>query len=110
LQQYIDISDMSRTLHKKYPEYGRRKLKVFYEICETCFNSLMKSTAAAAAASAAAAAAQAAQAAPAAPVIRLRVSQVSTPAVRVHQPATIEVSESRSTPKIAPQSLSIASR
>ena len=45
-QQFIDIQDMSKTLHLKYPEYSRQKYKAFLEICEAGFNHLQKSAAA----------------------------------------------------------------
>jgi hypothetical protein len=46
LQQYIDIQDMSKNLHTRYPEYNRKKYKAFLEICEAGFDFLQKSAAA----------------------------------------------------------------
>ena len=46
LQQYIDIQDMSKSLHTRYPEYNRKKFKAFQEICEAGFDFLQKSAAA----------------------------------------------------------------
>jgi hypothetical protein len=37
---------MSKTLHQKYPDYQRRKYKVFLELCEAGFNYLQKTAAA----------------------------------------------------------------
>jgi hypothetical protein len=45
-QQYIDIQDMSKNLHTRYPEYNRKKYKAFLEICEAGFDFLQKSAAA----------------------------------------------------------------
>jgi hypothetical protein len=37
---YIDISDMAKALYNKYPEYERKKFKVFRTNVEAVFNKL----------------------------------------------------------------------
>ena len=39
-QQYIDIEEMSRLLHKNHSEYGRKKLRVFRALCEAAFEHI----------------------------------------------------------------------
>ena len=41
LQQYIDIEAMCKTLHNKYPEYNRKKFRVFKQQVETAFQKLL---------------------------------------------------------------------
>lgn len=41
-KQYIDIDDMAKTLYRKHPEYGRKKLRVFRISVEECFEWLLK--------------------------------------------------------------------
>ncbi len=41
-KQYIDIDDMSKNLYKRYPEYGRQKLKVFHASVDKAFNELVE--------------------------------------------------------------------
>ena len=38
------MADMAKNLHTRYPEYNRKKYKVFVEICEKGFDFLQKST------------------------------------------------------------------
>ena len=40
-QQYIDIEAMCKSLHGKYPEYNRKKFRVFKEQVETAFQKLL---------------------------------------------------------------------
>ena len=40
-QQYIDIEAMCKTLHNKYPEYNRKKFRVFKVQVETAFQKLL---------------------------------------------------------------------
>ena len=40
-QQYIDIEAMCKTLHFKYPEYNRKKFRVFKAQVETAFQKLL---------------------------------------------------------------------
>ena len=39
-QQYIDIEEMSKKLHRNHEEYGRKKLKAFRAICEAAFEHI----------------------------------------------------------------------
>ncbi len=39
-QEYIDVQGMARELHKRFPEYGRRKLKVFNQQVNDVFEMI----------------------------------------------------------------------